>query len=88
MSASTSTRRPTASHSISAERGLLTTWIQERLHPIQAAVVQVVYEARPTGFGLARRLRAEGYRAQVIAPSKLLAPVGPEAKSDRFAGPG
>jgi transposase len=73
-------------------RGVLTTWVQparpevllERLRPIRKAVAQVVYEAGPTGFGLARRLRAEGYAAQVIAPSKLLAPVGPEAKSDRL----
>ena len=84
-----------ASYSValySVDRGLLTTWIQparpelliERLQPIRGAVAQIVYEAGPTGFGLARRLRAEGYKAQVIAPSKLLAPVGPEAKSDRL----
>src|SRR5262249_24114976 len=84
-----------ASYSValySVERGLLTTWTQparpelliERLQPTRGAVAQVVYEAVPTGFGLARRLRAEGYQAQVIAPSKLLAPVGPEAKSDRL----
>src|SRR5262249_43177875 len=84
-----------ASYSValySVERGLLTTWTQparpelliERLQPTRGAVAQVVYEAVPTGFGLARRLRAEGYEAQVIAPSKLLAPVGPEAKSDRL----
>jgi transposase len=84
-----------ASYSValySTARGLLTTWVQparpevliERLQPIREAVVQVVYEAGPTGFGLVRRLRAEGYTAQVIAPSKLLAPVGPEAKSDRL----
>src|SRR5512135_2754646 len=84
-----------ASYSValySVERGLLTTRVQparpevliERLHPVREAVAQVVSEAGPTGFGLARRLRAEGYAAQVIAPSKLLAPVGPEAKSDRL----
>lgn len=53
----------------------------ERLRPIQG---QVVYEAGPTGFGLARRLRAEGFAAEVIAPPKLLTPVGPEAKCDRL----
>ena len=84
-----------ASYSValySTARGLLTTWVQparpevllQRLQPIRGAVVQVVYEAGPTGFGLARRLRAEGYTAQVIAPSKVLAAVGPEAKSDRL----
>jgi transposase len=44
----------------------------------------VVYEAGPTGFTLARRLRADGYAAEVIAPPKLLVAVGLEAKSDRL----
>src|SRR3954464_7827964 len=84
-----------ASYSValfSDRRGLIATWVQparpevllERLRPLREGIAQVVYEAGPTGFGLARRLRAEGYEAQVIAPSKLLAPVGPEAKSDRL----
>src|SRR3954462_12652776 len=62
-------------------RGLITTWVQparpevllERLRPLREGIARVVYEAGPTGFGLARRLRAEGFNAQVIAPSKLLA---------------
>jgi transposase len=84
-----------ASYSValySDRRGLITTWVQparpeillERLSPLRGGIARVVYEAGPTGYGLARRLRAEGYPAQVIAPSKLLAPVGPEAKSDRL----
>jgi transposase len=84
-----------ASYSValySDARGVLTAWVQparpelllERLRPFREAIARVVYEAGPTGFALARRLRAEGYQAQVIAPSKLLAPVGPEAKSDRL----
>ncbi len=84
-----------ASYSValySEGRGVLTTWVQparpevllERLRPYREGVARVVYEAGPTGFGLARRLRAEGYEVQVIAPSKLLASVGPEAKSDRL----
>jgi transposase len=84
-----------ASYSValfSDRRGLIATWVQparpevllERLRPLREGIAQVVYEAGPTGFTLARRLRAEGYNAQVIAPSKLLAPVGPEAKSDRL----
>src|SRR5512135_3822484 len=76
----------------SGSRGLLTTWVQparpevllERLRPIRGQVAQVVYEAGPTGFGLVRHLRAEGLPAQVIATSKVLAPVGPEAKCDRL----
>jgi transposase len=84
-----------ASYSValfSDRRGLIATWVQparpevllERLRPLREGIAQVVYEAGPTGFGLARRLRAEGYEVQVIAPSKLLASVGPEAKSDRL----
>src|SRR3954453_7218313 len=73
-------------------RGLIATWVQparpevllERLRPLREGIAQVVYEAGPTGFDLARRLRAEGFQAQVITPSKLLAPVGPEAKCDRL----
>ena len=76
----------------SDRRGLIATWVQparvevllERLRPIGEGIARVVYEAGPTGYTLARRLRSEGYDAQVIAPSKLLAPVGPEAKSDRL----
>lgn len=72
---------------VTDRRGLIATWVQpadpdvllERLRPIRTRVAQVVYEAGPTGFSLARRLRAEGYEAEVIAPSKLLVAVGPEA---------
>src|SRR5262245_11495758 len=84
-----------ASYSValfSDRRGLITTWVQparpevllERIRPLREGIAQVVYEAGPTGYALARRLRSEGYNAQVIAPSKLLAPVGPEAKGDRL----
>src|SRR5512135_3085726 len=47
-------------------RGLITTWVQparpevllERLRPVREGIAQIVYEAGPTGFGLARRLWA------------------------------
>jgi transposase len=73
-------------------RGLVASWTQpaspdllvERLEPIRTQVAQVVYEAGPTGFALVRRLRAAGYRAEVIAPSKIPTMPGPEAKSDRL----
>src|SRR5512135_3294432 len=76
----------------SGTRGLLATWVQparpevliERLRPIRDQVAQVVSEAGPTGFTPARRLRAEGLSAEVIATSKLLTPVGQEAESDRL----
>lgn len=60
----------------SDRRGLITTWVQparpevllERLRPVREGIAQVVYEAGQTGYALARRLRAEGDQAQVIAP--------------------
>jgi transposase len=41
-----------------------------------------VYEAGPTGFGLARALRAAGIRCEVAAPSKLQRPAGERVKTD------
>ena len=42
----------------------------------------VVYEAGPTGFGLARALSAAGLPCQVAASSKLLRPAGDRVKTD------
>ncbi|HEV2345636.1 MAG TPA: IS110 family transposase [Actinocrinis sp.] len=44
--------------------------------------VAVAYEAGPTGFGLARALRAAGLRCEVVAPSKLARPAGDRVKTD------
>ncbi|KQQ98231.1 transposase [Arthrobacter sp. Leaf141] len=44
--------------------------------------VLVVYEAGPTGFGLARRLAAAGIECLVAAPSKLQRPSGDRVKTD------
>ena len=44
--------------------------------------VAVVYEAGPTGFGLARHLRGAGVRCVVAAPSKLQRPAGDRVKTD------
>jgi len=46
------------------------------------APVRVVYEAGPTGFGLARQLTAAGIRCVVAAPSKLQRPPGDRVKTD------
>lgn len=46
------------------------------------APVAVLYEAGPTGFGLARELRAAGVRCEVAAPSKLQRPSGDRIKND------
>jgi transposase len=44
--------------------------------------VATLYEAGPTGFGLARELRSAGYRCEVAAPSKLQRPSGDRVKTD------
>ena len=44
--------------------------------------VSVVYEAGPTGFGLARHLRERGVACVVAAPSKLQRPAGDRVKTD------
>ncbi len=46
------------------------------------APVKVVYEAGPTGFGLARHLREHGVTCLVAAPSKLHRPTGDRVKTD------
>jgi transposase len=45
--------------------------------------VAVVYEAGPSGFGLARAVRAAGVRCEVAAPSKLQRPAGDRDKTDK-----
>jgi transposase len=47
-----------------------------------AGPVAVVYEAGPTGFGLARQLTAAGVRCVVAAPSKLQRPPADRVKTD------
>jgi transposase len=49
----------------------------------QPAPVMACYEAGPTGFGLARALRAAGVDCEVVAPSKLERPAGDRVKTDR-----
>jgi len=46
------------------------------------APVAVVYQAGPTGYGLARQLMAAGLRCVVAAPSKLQRPAGDRVKTD------
>lgn len=76
----------------SLQRGLLADWVQvahpqvllKRIEPIGGHVKQVVYEAGPTGFGLARAAMAAGYAVLVAAPSKIPSLPGRQAKSDRL----
>lgn len=57
--------------------GEILRWLGELPGP-----VAVVYEAGPTGFGLARALRAAAVRCEVVAPSKLQRPAGDRVKTD------
>ena len=52
-------------------------WIRQLPGP-----VRVVYEAGPTGFGLARALIAENINCLVAAPSKISRPAGDRVKTD------
>lgn len=54
------------------------------LEPLRPALVRVVYEAGPTGYRLARRLRAAGLPVDVVAPSKTPQRPDRSAKSDRL----
>lgn len=63
-----------------------------KLTPSQAEILEwvgklpgpcaVSYESGPTGFGLARALRAAGVRCEVAASSKLQRPAGDRVKTD------
>jgi transposase len=77
---------------LSDRRGLIATWVQparpellaERLTPLREGIARVVYEAGPTGFALVRRLLADGFHAEVIAPAKTPVTPGAEPKTDRL----
>jgi hypothetical protein len=46
---------------------------------------RMVYEAGPTGYGLARRARAEGIELDVCAPGKTDRPAADRVKTDKLA---
>ena len=56
----------------------------KRLAPLRPHVARVVYEAGPTGFGLARSLRAAGFPVDVIAASHTPRAGVESDKSDRL----
>jgi transposase len=58
--------------------------VEKFLGPYRAGLRHVVYEAGPTGYGLARHLRSAGVAVDVIAPSKTPQAPGDAAKSDRL----
>jgi transposase len=45
--------------------------------------LQIVYEAGPCGYTLARQLRSHGYACEVIAPAKIARSPGDRIKTDR-----
>lgn len=49
----------------------------------ESSAVSCCYEAGPTGYGLARTLRAEGWACDVIAPSLVPKKAGERIKTDR-----
>jgi transposase len=48
-----------------------------------AQQMHIVYEAGPGGYVLVRQLRAQGYRCEVVAPSKIPRRSGERIKTDR-----
>lgn len=58
--------------------------VVEQFTPFINQIVQVVYEAGPTGFGLARALKQAGFEVLVVAPSRVSRPVIAGAKTDRL----
>ncbi|WAH98415.1 IS110 family transposase [Arthrobacter sp. MMS18-M83] len=63
---------------LTPDHGEILAWVQALPGPSR-----VVYEAGPTGFVLARALRAAGVDCVVAAPSKLQRPSGDRVKTDR-----
>jgi transposase len=62
---------------LAADNSGVPAWVADLPGP-----VSVVYEAGPTGYGLARLFGAAGIACQVAAPSKLIRPPGDRVKND------
>jgi transposase len=60
--------------------------LETTLLPLRSWIRAVVYEAGPTGFGLARRLIRAGIPVIVAAPSRIPRPVAATSKTDRLDG--
>jgi len=71
---------------------LRTCWVTPRragalvkqLHPLRVARTEIVYEAGPTGYGLARRLERAGFGVRVTPPGKTPREPNRGNKSDRL----
>ena len=55
----------------------------QQSHALEKTDIALCYEAGPTGFVLARRLRALGYECEVIAPSLIPTRASDRVKTDR-----
>jgi transposase len=58
--------------------------VKNFLEKYRLGLRKVVYEAGPTGYGLARRLRENGIPAEVVAPGKIPRSAVEGSKSDRL----
>jgi transposase len=58
--------------------------IANTLRPFADHIERIVYEAGPTGFSLARLLREEGFKTDVVSPADIARPPKKNAKSDRL----
>ena len=58
--------------------------ITRSLLPMKRFLKKVVYEAGPTGYGLARALQKAGLPIQVLAPGKIEREPNPGSKTDRL----
>ncbi|MGX1159116.1 transposase [Arthrobacter sp. SLBN-100] len=67
-----------STHTMAADPAMVLEWIHRFEPP-----VKVVYESGPTGFVLARYLRAAGIDCVITASSKLLRAPGDRVKTDR-----
>ncbi len=56
------------------------------LKKLQPAIKNIVYEAGPTGYSLARQLELESLPVQIIAPSKTPQYAARDSKTDRLDG--
>ena len=57
--------------------------LPERLRPIREGIARVVYEAGPTGYGLAREFAKRDVECVVAAPSMIPRASGERVKTDR-----
>ena len=56
----------------------------QQLQPLKKAIQWIVYEAGPTGYGLARALEKANLPVQVISPAHTPQPAKRQSKTDRL----